>query len=108
MERLETKSPEWIKNMIDFMENIDKELADAGERVASEGLVDPSEARTVRFENGAPVPTDGPFAEAKESLAGYWIIDASEERALEIASRVVDSSMLARTPYRKRCSPHGD
>ena len=33
--------------------------------------------------------TDGPFAEIKESLAGYWIIDADEERALEIASRVV-------------------
>jgi hypothetical protein len=86
---METKSPEWIKNMIEFMENLDKELADAGERVASEGLVDPSEAKTVRFENGAPVPTDGPFAEAKESLAGYWIIEASEERAIEIASRVV-------------------
>jgi hypothetical protein len=85
----ETKSPEWIKNMIEFMENLDKELADAGERVASEGLVDPSEAKTVRFENGAPVPTDGPFAEAKESLAGYWIIEASEDRAIEIASRVV-------------------
>jgi hypothetical protein len=86
---METKSPEWIKNMIEFMENLDKELADAGERVASEGLVDPSEAKTVRFENGAPVPTDGPFAEAKESLAGYWIVDVTEDRVLEIASRIV-------------------
>lgn len=38
---------------------------------------------------GAPVSTDGPFAEIKESLAGYWIVEASEERAIEIASRVV-------------------
>jgi len=75
--------------MIEFMGNIDQELGDAGERVASEGLVDPTEATTVRFQGGAPVPTDGPFAEAKESLAGYWIIEASQERALEIASRVV-------------------
>jgi hypothetical protein len=36
-----------------------------------------------------PVVTDGPFAEAKESLAGYWIIEATEERALRFASRVV-------------------
>ena len=35
------------------------------------------------------MPTDGPFAEVKESLAGYWIVEASEDRALEIASRVV-------------------
>ena len=86
---LETKSPEWIKNMIEFMGQIDQELRDKGEQVAGEGLVDPSEATTVRFQNGAPVPTDGPFAEAKESLAGYWVIEASEERALEIASRIV-------------------
>jgi hypothetical protein len=86
---METKSPEWIREMIQFMTDIDQELADSGERVASEGLVDPSQAKTVRFVDGAPVPTDGPFAEAKESLAGYWIIDASEERALEFASRVV-------------------
>jgi hypothetical protein len=33
--------------------------------------------------------TDGPFAEAKESLAGYLIVDVPEERALEIASRIV-------------------
>ena len=41
------------------------------------------------FISGAPVPTDGPFAEVKESLAGYWIVEADEERALQIASRVV-------------------
>ena len=39
---------------------------------------------------GAPVPTDGPFAEAKESLAGYYLVDVeSEARALEIASKIV-------------------
>ncbi len=37
----------------------------------------------------SPYPTDGPFAEAKESLAGWWIIEAAEERAVEIASRCV-------------------
>ena len=43
----------------------------------------------MRFVSGAPVPTDGPFAEVKESLAGYWILEVDEARALQIASRVV-------------------
>ncbi len=49
----------------------------SGEVVDSQHLIDPSQATTVRFQNGAPAPTDGPFAEIKESLAGYWIIEAS-------------------------------
>lgn len=68
---------------------LDVELKEAGEVVESRGLVDPSQATTVRFQNGVPVTTDGPFAEVKEALAGYWIVEVSEERALEIASRVV-------------------
>ena len=86
---VETRSHQWIRDMIRFMQNIDQELKDSGELVDSQGLADPSQAKTVRFVDGAPVPTDGPFPEAKESLAGYWIIDGSEERAIEIASRVV-------------------
>ena len=87
---VETRSTEWIKSMIRFMQDLDQELADAGERVESVGLADPSQAKTVRFEHGAPVPTDGPFAESKESLAGYYIVDVeSEDRAIEIASKIV-------------------
>ena len=87
---VETRSTEWIKSMIRFMEDLDRELADSGERVDSVGLADPSQAKTVRFEHGAPVPTDGPFAESKESLAGYYIVDVdSEDRAIEIASKIV-------------------
>ncbi len=85
----ETRSPEWIRSMIGFMQDLDQELRDAGEYVDGQGLVDPTQANTVRFENGAPVVTDGPFAEAKESLAGYLIVDADEARAFEIASGIV-------------------
>jgi hypothetical protein len=85
----ETRSPEWIREMIAFMQTIDQEIRDAGEFVDGQGLVDPSEAKTVRLVDGAPVATDGPFAEAKESLAGWWIIEAPQERAIEIASRCV-------------------
>jgi hypothetical protein len=85
----ETRTPQWFAGMGELMQQLDSELREAGELVAGNALIDPSQAKTVRFHNGVPVPTDGPYAEVKESLAGYWIIEASEERALEIASRVV-------------------
>jgi hypothetical protein len=88
-ESLATRTPEWIASMHEFMQDLDGELREAGELVTGLPLADPSQAKTVRLTDGTPVPTDGPFAEIKESLAGYWIVDASEERALEIAGRVV-------------------
>jgi len=86
---VETRSTEWIRDMIKFMQDLDQELKDAGEYVDGQGLADPTQAKTVRFEQGAPVVTDGPFAEAKESLAGFWVLDATEDRVLEIASTIV-------------------
>ena len=86
---LQGRPAEWISGMHELMMTMDAELRDSGELVASSKLMDPSRATTVRFRNGAPVPTDGPFAEIKEALAGYWIVEASQARALEIASRVV-------------------
>jgi hypothetical protein len=87
---MEVKSPEWIREMIAFMGTVNDDLVKAGELVDGQGLADPSQGKTVRFENGAPVVTDGPYAEAKESLAGYWLVDVDDEaRALDIASRVV-------------------
>src|SRR5688572_9657476 len=88
---MEVKTPEWIRDMIAFMGEVNDDLVKAGELVDGQGLADPSQGKTVRFENGAPVVTDGPYAEAKESLAGYWLVDVPDEaRALEIASRVVN------------------
>jgi hypothetical protein len=88
---MEMRSVEWIKEMIQFMSTVNDDLTDSGELVSAEGLVDATQAKTVRFEGDAVVPTDGPFAESKESLAGYWIVDVdSEKRALEIATHIVD------------------
>ena len=65
-----------------------KELTDSGELVGGEALADPSNTRTIRLVDGAPAITDGPFAEAKEHLGGYLILDCeSIERAAEIARR---------------------
>lgn len=83
------RSPEWVAGMQELLMKLDTELKESGECVASDALVDPSQAKTVRFADGAPVPTDGPFAEVKESLAGYWILEVDEDRALQVASQVV-------------------
>jgi hypothetical protein len=65
-----------------------KELTDSGELVGGEALADPSHSRTVRVRDGVPAITDGPFAEAKEHLGGYLIVECERpERATEIALR---------------------
>ncbi|MCW6003277.1 YciI family protein [Micromonospora sp. CPCC 205371] len=88
-ESLADRSPEWISRMQATMMTMDRELRESGEVVDGKHLMDPSQAATVRFTGGAPTPTDGPFAEIKESLAGYWIVETTRDRALEIASQVV-------------------
>jgi hypothetical protein len=66
-----TWPPEDIKAHIGFMIRFGKELKEGGELVGAEGLAGPEAARVVRAgANGAPEVTDGPFAEAKEFLAG--------------------------------------
>jgi hypothetical protein len=83
------RTPEWIAGMHALMMGIDTELRESGELVDSQKLMDPRAAKTVRIVDSVAVPTDGPFAEVKESLAGYWIIEGTEKRALEIVERVV-------------------
>ncbi len=89
-EMMETRSPEWITEMIGFMRNLDQELVASGEMVFNEGLQDGGAAKIVRLADGVPVTTDGPFAEAKESLIGFWVLDVADEaRILDIAGRIV-------------------
>jgi hypothetical protein len=64
------------------------ELTDSGELVGGEALADPSQSVVVRPRDGVPVATDGPYAEAKEHMGGYLIVDVDGvERATEIALR---------------------
>jgi hypothetical protein len=69
-----------------------KEIVESGELVGGEALPDPATTRTVRVSDGVPAVTDGPFSEAKEQFAGYFLVDCeSVERATEIASRLPDA-----------------
>ena len=75
------------------MRGLDRELTESGEMVVNEGLQDGGSAKIVRLTDGVPVTTDGPYAEAKESLIGFWILDVADEaRILEIAGRIVQYS----------------
>ena len=78
-----------LKAHIGFMKRFHNELSDSGELVGAEGLASPAEAKLVRATRAAaPEVTDGPFAEAKEFLAGYWIVDVeTPEQAYAIAAR---------------------
>lgn len=70
------------------------ELTESGEWVSGHGLGSPDQARRVRVQAGVPVVTDGPFAEAKEHIAGYCVVEcASVERATEIAARWPDARL---------------
>lgn len=81
--------PEEFQTHIQFMKDLNKDLREAGELVGAEGLAPPSQVRVVRSKGeGAPEVTDGPFAESKEFLAGYWIVDVeTPERAYAIAGK---------------------
>jgi hypothetical protein len=69
------------------------ELADAGELVASEGLADPALGKRVTVAGGQTMISDGPFAEAKEHLAGFYLIDCDGiERAVALAARIPEAA----------------
>ncbi len=70
-----------------------EEMAKAGVRVASEGLADPSLARWVSVRDGRTVASDGPFAEVKEHLAGFYLIDCEDlDEAIGWAAKVPDAA----------------
>ncbi len=73
-----------VETMMKYNESLQK----AGVLLALDGLHPPSMGARVSFSGGKPKVTDGPFAEAKEVLGGYWMIQVkSKEEAIEWASR---------------------
>lgn len=84
-----TWSPAEIKAHLDFMLKLNDDLVKTGELRVAQGLDLPSNAKIVRaVKADAPTVMDGPFPEAKEFLAGFWIIDCeTPQRAIEIAAR---------------------
>ncbi|MFI8522301.1 YciI family protein [Streptomyces sp. NPDC085481] len=98
------RSPAWseqdLRAMFAYMNAINDDLAETGEFVDGQGLVEPAKTRFVTADaDGRPVVTDGPYGETKEVLAGYWVLDcASLERVTEIAARVAQCPAPAGSP----------
>jgi hypothetical protein len=69
-----------------------KDIVDRGMQQAGEALQPTSTATTVRVKNGETVTTDGPFAETKEQLGGFYIVECRDlDEAIEVAARIPDA-----------------
>jgi hypothetical protein len=81
-------SPDDYDAHMEHLNRLNRELSEAGEWVDVLALTPPGEAKLVQAgKNGEPM-TDGPFAETKEFLAGYWIVEVdTPARAYEIAAK---------------------
>jgi hypothetical protein len=87
-----TPMPKEMRDACEFYAKLGEELTATGEFVSTEGLSVPSHTKTVRRGVDGVVATDGPYAEVKEVLVSYAIVDCvSHERAMEIAARVCDA-----------------
>ena len=79
-----TPGAEAVAKMMEY----NKSLQKAGVLLAGEGLFPPSTGARISYMDGKPMVTDGPFAESKEVIGGYWIIQVrSREEAIEWAKR---------------------
>lgn len=81
-------APEDWQAHLDYWNRLNRGLVESGEFVEVRALTPPGGTRVVRAgPGGAPAVTDGPFPEAKEFLAGFWIVDVENaERAFRIAA----------------------
>lgn len=75
-------------------ERLNEDLAESGELVLTEALADHAQTKRLVVRDGQKTTTDGPFAEAKELLAGFYVVDVdSLDRAIEIAWRVPEAEL---------------
>jgi len=93
---MEALSEEEQQAIFDAHDAFQKPLRESGELIGFAALADPSNSRTVRVRDKAPAVTDGPYVEAKEFLAGYYVVDCeTAERAEELAAQLPDAELTA-------------
>ena len=96
----EPMSEEEVRRGFEKIEGLEREMRAASALVFSGRLSEPSEARVVRSSKGRVRAVDGPYAETKEQLGGFYIIEASNlDAAMEWASKV---TLAINTPIEVR------
>jgi hypothetical protein len=81
-------APEEIEQSYGAVDTFNQELQDSGAWVFAGGLHPPETATVVRIQDGEVLTTDGPFAETKEQLGGFWIVEAEDlDAALALAAK---------------------
>jgi hypothetical protein len=87
-----TPSDEEIQTMFAQVETVNAEIRAAGAWVFAGGLLPADSATVVRVENGTTTMTDGPFAETKERLGGFWVLQLADlDQALAWAGRCAEA-----------------
>jgi hypothetical protein len=77
-------------------ESLTRELSEQGLLVSSAGLADPITTRTVQVRDDTATTTDGPYAEAKEHLAGFYLVECDDiDQAIGYAARMPDAEYVA-------------
>jgi hypothetical protein len=90
----ETFPPEQRAQGLAAYEALDQELVESGEMIVSEALDDPATTKRVHVTEGRALTTDGPFAEVKELLVGFYLVECpSVDRAVEIAAMVPEAEL---------------
>ena len=96
-------TPDEVAAHVQFQVALNRQLEQLGELIDAQGLAGPDEARFVVSDGTAPLVTDGPFAEAKELLAGYRVVEVdTPERAVEIAAQISAAPGQGGAPIRQR------
>jgi len=87
-------SPEEMQTAFAQVDRVNAELQSAGAWVFGGGLLPPESATVVRVQAGATTMTDGPFAETKEQLGGFWVIQCKDlDEALAWAEKCAEACM---------------
>jgi hypothetical protein len=92
----ESLSEEEQAAVMDAHDEFQKSIRESGEMVGFAALADPANSKTVRVRDDVPAATDGPYLEAKEFLAGFYVVDCETvERADELAAMIPDARLTA-------------
>ena len=87
-------SEEEKQNAYRQVDEFNKEVMESGAWVFAGGLHPPTSATVVRVQDGEVLTTDGPFAETKEQLGGFWVLEAADlDAALALAARASAACM---------------